>query len=51
MTNPIDIAAKATPAPVARRLRGLSDRTIAWIFVAPTIFLLLAFIVWFGATL
>ncbi|MDS9470023.1 sugar ABC transporter permease [Paracoccus sp. MBLB3053] len=34
--------AEATPAPVARRLRGLSDRAIAWIFVAPTIFLLLA---------
>ena len=27
---------------VAKRIRGLSDRTIAWIFVAPTIFLLLA---------
>jgi multiple sugar transport system permease protein len=27
---------------MARRIRGLSDRTIAWIFVAPTIFLLLA---------
>jgi hypothetical protein len=26
----------------ARRIRGLSDRAIAWIFVAPTIFLLLA---------
>jgi hypothetical protein len=25
-----------------KRIRGLSDRTIAWIFVAPTIFLLLA---------
>ncbi|MGB8814671.1 MAG: sugar ABC transporter permease [Paracoccaceae bacterium] len=32
----------ATPEPLAQRLRGLSDRTIAWIFVAPTIFLLLA---------
>lgn len=42
MPNPIEIAAKATPAPVARRLRGLSDRAIAWIFVGPTIFLLLA---------
>lgn len=40
--SPISKAAKATPEPVARRLRGLSDRTIAWIFVAPTIFLLLA---------
>lgn len=27
---------------MARRVRGLSDRAIAWIFVAPTIFLLLA---------
>ena len=42
MQNPIDIAARSTPAPVARRLRGLSDRAICWIFVAPTIFLLLA---------
>jgi multiple sugar transport system permease protein len=38
----IDRVAAATPAPVARRVRGLSDRAIAWIFVAPTIFLLLA---------
>ncbi len=38
----IDRVAAATPAPVARRIRGLSDRAIAWIFVAPTIFLLLA---------
>ena len=30
------------PAPVARRPRGLSDRAIAWIFVAPSVFLLLA---------
>jgi multiple sugar transport system permease protein len=34
--------AAATPIGVAHRIRGLSDRTIAWIFVAPTIFLLLA---------
>jgi multiple sugar transport system permease protein len=34
--------ARATPPPVAARVRGLSDRAIAWIFVAPTIFLLLA---------
>ncbi len=33
--------ARATPRGMARRVRGLSDRTIAWIFVAPTIFLLL----------
>jgi multiple sugar transport system permease protein len=37
-----DRAARATPLPVARRVRGLSDRAIAWLFVAPTIFLLLA---------
>ena len=40
--TPITRAARATPPSVARRVRGLSDRTIAWIFVAPTIFLLLA---------
>jgi multiple sugar transport system permease protein len=37
-----DRAAKATPQRVARQIRGLSDRAIAWIFVAPTIALLLA---------
>jgi multiple sugar transport system permease protein len=42
MPNPIDAAARATPPTVARRIRGLSDRAIAWLFVAPTIFLLLA---------
>ncbi len=40
--NPITRAAEATPPQVARRIKGLSDRAIAWIFVAPTIFLLLA---------
>jgi len=35
-------AAQATPAPLARRMRGLSDRAIAWLFIAPTIVLLLA---------
>ena len=34
--------AAATPPALAHRIRGLSDRAIAWIFVAPTIFLLLA---------
>jgi len=34
-------AAGATPDPVARRVRGLSDRAIAWIFITPTILLLL----------
>ncbi|MAQ85408.1 carbohydrate ABC transporter permease [Psychromarinibacter halotolerans] len=38
----IERAAAATPPKLARRVRGLSDRAIAWIFVAPTIFLLLA---------
>ena len=34
--------AAATPRPVAARVRGISDRTITWLFVAPTILLLLA---------
>jgi multiple sugar transport system permease protein len=34
--------AQATPPSVAARLRGLSDRSIAWLFVAPTILLLLS---------
>jgi multiple sugar transport system permease protein len=38
----IDRAAASTPSPIARRLRGLSDRAIAWLFIAPTILLLLA---------
>ena len=40
--TPADRLARATPDRVAARVRGLSDRAIAWIFVAPTIFLLLA---------
>ena len=40
--GPIDRVADATPVRVLRKIRGLSDRAIAWIFVAPTIFLLLA---------
>ncbi|MBF2761221.1 MAG: sugar ABC transporter permease [Ectothiorhodospiraceae bacterium AqS1] len=39
--KPLNRLARATPAPIARRVRGLSDRAIAWIFVGPTIFLLL----------
>ena len=35
-------AAAATPEAIAGRVRGLSDRAIAWLFIAPTIFLLLA---------
>lgn len=38
----IDRLARATPVPVARRVRGLSDRAIAWLFITPTIVLLLA---------
>jgi multiple sugar transport system permease protein len=38
----IDRVARATPPRVARRIGGISDRAIAWVFVAPTIFLLLA---------
>lgn len=40
--GPVDRVARSTPPRVARKIRGLSDRAIAWIFVAPTIFLLLA---------
>ena len=38
----LDRVAKATPVHIARKIKGLSDRAIAWIFVGPTIFLLLA---------
>jgi len=38
----IDRAAASTPPALARHIRGLSDRAIAWIFIAPTIVLLLA---------
>jgi len=38
----IERAAQVTPAPVAVRLRGLSDRAVAWLFIAPTMLLLLA---------
>src|SRR5438876_2090773 len=34
--------AAATPLPLARRILSLSDRAIAWLFIAPTILLLLA---------
>jgi len=38
----INKVAQTTPEPIAKRVRGLSDRAIAWIFVGPTLFLLLA---------
>ena len=41
-TGAADKAAAATPPGIARRVVGLSDRAIAWLFVGPTIFLLLA---------
>src|SRR5688500_17388720 len=37
-----ETVARATPEAVARRVRGLSDRTLAWLFVSPTVILLLA---------
>ncbi len=38
----VDKAVSATPAIVARHVRGLSDKAIAWLFIAPTMILLLA---------
>jgi len=38
----VDRLANATPPMLAKKMRGLSDRAIAWLFVAPTIILLLA---------
>jgi multiple sugar transport system permease protein len=35
-------AARATPVHLQHAVRGISDRTIAWLFIAPTILLLLA---------
>lgn len=40
--NTVDRITRATPPGVAKRVRGLSDRTIAWLFVGPSILLLLA---------
>lgn len=37
-----DRVADRTPAGMSRRFRGLSDRAVAWLFIAPTIVLLLA---------
>jgi multiple sugar transport system permease protein len=34
--------AAVTPPALARRVRGLSDKSIAWLFISPTILLLLA---------
>jgi multiple sugar transport system permease protein len=35
-------AARSTPLPLRKAVQGLSDKAIAWIFIAPTIVLLLA---------
>ncbi len=37
-----EAVARATPAPIASRIRGLSDRSMAWLFITPAIALLLA---------
>src|SRR5262245_18784739 len=37
-----DRLARTTPERTARRLRGLSDRAIAWAFITPTMLMLLA---------
>ncbi len=42
MSKSFDKLASVTPEQIGRRVRSLSDRAIAWIFVAPTIVLLLA---------
>eukprot|EP01037_Dinobryon_pediforme_P020401 gene20401-21015_t len=38
----IERLAAATPEPLAARARGLSDRMLAWLFISPTILLLMA---------
>jgi multiple sugar transport system permease protein len=45
MSNPTPLVtqvARATPLQLANRMRGLSDRSIAWLFIGPTMILLLA---------
>jgi multiple sugar transport system permease protein len=37
-----EMLARATPGKIARKARGLSDKALAWLFIAPTIVLLLA---------
>src|ERR1700740_3174885 len=38
----VDRVAAQTPVRIAKRVRGLSDRSIAWLFILPSIALLLA---------
>ncbi|MGF1622049.1 MAG: carbohydrate ABC transporter permease [Rhodomicrobiaceae bacterium] len=40
--NLAERAARTTPFGIVRRVRGLSDRAIAWLFIGPTVLLLLA---------
>jgi len=42
MDRAAEAAARATPEPLAKAVRGISDRSVAWLFIAPTIILLLA---------
>jgi multiple sugar transport system permease protein len=37
-----DVAARSTPLGISKRVTGLSDRMVAWLFIAPTMLLLLA---------
>jgi len=37
-----ETVARATPEPLARKVRGISDKGLAWLFISPTILLLLA---------
>ena len=41
-SNLAEVVVAATPPPLAQRVRGLSDRALAWLFVGPTMLLLLA---------
>ncbi len=38
----VDKIAKKTPIGLANNIKGISDKTLAWLFISPTIFLLLA---------
>jgi multiple sugar transport system permease protein len=41
ITRAAENSARATPPPMAKALRGLSDRAIAWLFIGPTMLILL----------
>ena len=46
-----DRAARATPARLARRASGIGDRWLAWMFISPTIILLLGVLTVIGTFL